>query len=563
MAQFVFPAGLLLIGAIGPALIAVATGVHELPRNDDWSYRFIADSWFRTGDLRLDEASQSFALGQILLTMPLLWMTGGGHSAFFVFGLLASIAAASAAFLLARVALSRTDAAIAVTSLLAAPGYLAYSHSYMTDVPAVAGQLMCLYLGVRALRAPRIHLGWAAAAIVVGVISYSIRQFALAAPIAVCIAALVVAPSKRSIALAAATAIGLISVTAMNAAVAGQVGAVPVLPDGLSRAASVVLSLSLFLLPVTLIALYRLRTAGSWMTVGAGLSALALVTLASWLSGAAPRTLGNLFSPSGAPASEYLVGGRPEILSLPAWIFVQVVALLATALLVDALARVIHSAARSSREPGSVIPPGLLLVGAFATVATGGLLVYSFAYVAFDRYLWPVIVPIGMVLLWPPLASPRRPTVSSRAPTVTTMSAAPAFAVSILGVLLILAVLYGLNSYAFDRARWAGGWRLVEAGYLPRQVDAGYEWIGTFAPDRARVYDRQVRPPLGFTWYGNIWPEYERCAIVAGTDAPRDGYQRLDVGLEGYRQFLIAGPHVPLLAFASIDPECRPAGDAT
>ena len=54
---------LIVIGAIVPAVLALATGLAEIPRNDDWSYRWIARHVFETGDVRLDGASQSFAVG--------------------------------------------------------------------------------------------------------------------------------------------------------------------------------------------------------------------------------------------------------------------------------------------------------------------------------------------------------------------------------------------------------------------------------------------------------------------------------------------------------------------
>ncbi len=153
-----------------------------LPRNDDWSYRAITWSVLESGNLELDGASQSIAIGQVLPTIIVLLLSGGSDLSFWFVGLAASIVVVVAGYKLARQSLPETDAAFVVLTLLIVPGYLAYSSSFMTDVPALAGQLVCLWLGILALRSSRFNIPVGAAAIAFGLIAFSVRQFALADP---------------------------------------------------------------------------------------------------------------------------------------------------------------------------------------------------------------------------------------------------------------------------------------------------------------------------------------------------------------------------------------------
>src|SRR6266576_1401233 len=116
--------GLLLLGVVLPVVVGAIAGSLEIPRNDDWSYRRIALELARTGRL----------------------------------------------------------AVIPVLLLVVFPGYLAYATSYMSDVPAAAAEFACLALGAIALARRPVPAGWLLAAVAVGFLAFSIRDFAVAAP---------------------------------------------------------------------------------------------------------------------------------------------------------------------------------------------------------------------------------------------------------------------------------------------------------------------------------------------------------------------------------------------
>jgi hypothetical protein len=552
----VTPILLVLVGAVVPAAIALVVGLGDVPRNDDWSYRWIARHLFEWGEMRLDGASQSFAIGQILATLPILALSGGDEIAFWFVGLIFSVIALIAAYDLARSFVASFDAALIVLALLVAPGYLAYSSSYMTDVPALALTLASLACGVRAIRAGAIDLRWAIAAIAIGILGFSIRQFAVAAPVAVIVGLLLV--DRRRAGLLGVCTLGLIAGVALfQRTLEGQVGATPVLPGGLWRAAALLPSTALFLLPISVRAIWIRRDVGGRIPRSFGTLAVSGVLLLMVLAGQVSITLGNLLSPWGVPAWGNLVGGRPAILDGTAWLALQVVALFSTLLLVDAGTRAVISRLRLAGG-SSVTGHPIAVLLAFLGITTAGLVAYSMLFAFFDRYLWPLVVPLGILLLAPAAqTSPSSPE-SSRSGAQAVSRAMPIALTAAIG---LLAVVYALNSYSFDIGRWRAGERLVALGVSPQNVDAGYEWVGTYAPGPVHINDHQIRPPHPLAWYGNVWPNLERCAIVAGTPLDLEEFELLEAERQAYRQFLVVGPEVPLYLYRSTSDPCR--GSAT
>ena len=94
-----------------------------------------------------------------------------------------------AAYLVARSVVTRAWAGLCVLLTLLFPGLLLNTSSFLTDMPALSADMACLALGVAALSkkgGPR----WVflALSMAVGCFGFSIREFSLAAPIAVLVA---------------------------------------------------------------------------------------------------------------------------------------------------------------------------------------------------------------------------------------------------------------------------------------------------------------------------------------------------------------------------------------
>jgi hypothetical protein len=77
------------------------------------------------------------------------------------------------------------------------PMWATLSASYMTDMPAFALAMVCLALGARAVRVDEVNVGLLCAALLVGFSAFTVREFAIVAPLAVCLAALWAAGKTR------------------------------------------------------------------------------------------------------------------------------------------------------------------------------------------------------------------------------------------------------------------------------------------------------------------------------------------------------------------------------
>ena len=130
-------------------------------------------------------------VGQLLFTLPLMVVAGGSAWAFAASTAILSVVWVIASYDLARRVLPAPRAAFAVLTVLAIPGFLRFTTSYMTDVPTYAGEILCLTLGAAALRRTddEHRWRWLTASLLVGCWAFSVREFALAAPVAVLIAA--------------------------------------------------------------------------------------------------------------------------------------------------------------------------------------------------------------------------------------------------------------------------------------------------------------------------------------------------------------------------------------
>ena len=227
-AKDIWPLAVLVATGVSiPLFMAATAGAIGLPSNDDWVYRRAAESLFGNGALDMAGHTAS-AIGQIALVQPFLWLSGGEPWAFMAFGLtMASIGIAST-YLLARRFVAMASAVFVVLLLLAFPGFMRASATFMTDVPAYALAMLCLLLGARTLQGDGGRLTLLAS-LVVGVFAVSIREFAVAAPLAVLIATWAQGrPSERAwlAAMSIAVFAGLVVVLAVSRA-SGQGAASP------------------------------------------------------------------------------------------------------------------------------------------------------------------------------------------------------------------------------------------------------------------------------------------------------------------------------------------------
>ena len=202
-----------------------------------------------------------------------------------------------------------------------------------------------------------------------------------------------------------------------------------------------------------------------------------------------PALVGNVFTAHGSLDIGVMAGSRPVLYAPPTWDLLNDLALAATfvafallgALLVAERRRLSHTVdVRSIPMPlGSVA--GMLAV--FVVLFSAGTIALGSTSILFDRYVWPLALPLAILLLRPPEPSPSTDGAGSRQGPVASMAGSRPAA-------YCERTRRGHGDdesgpapgrAAFAGARWRMGEEAVRLGFAPETVDAGLEWVGFHA----------------------------------------------------------------------------------
>jgi len=562
---------LLAIAVVLPTVVGAISGSLDIPRNDDWTYRRIALQLFQTGRLELGSDAK-IMVGQIVVAQPFLWLSRGATWGLTVVGVLSAVIAIVAGYLLVRRLVTPGRAALAMLILPLFPGFLPYAASFMTDLPAIAAEFVCLGLGIAALGGGRIRGRWLLASLAIGVFGFSVREFAIAAPASVLAGAVLVQPRRLTPWLAGfAVLASCVAIYYLGSRLANQFGAsVHPLSDWSSdRVARAVSSLAFVLLPAAVVAAatwwrrWRLLDVAVGALLGSSLVHERIIDLVA--TGVMPPVLlDNLATQWGTPLQYMTFGSRPVLFSDLAWSAINGLALVATIAVFAVGAGILgFHVRRALRAPRAVparlaSPAGIVLMFAVATVL--GLIVFGLIVNIFDRYLWPVVPMLAALMLIPPLAQGRSLDLIERSVedgerrtrVGRSIRAIPMITMSALILLLGgIGLSFLLNSAAFDRARWSAGERLVAMGVPAESIDAGYEWVGYHATGPASF----AVPAL--TWWEGMFPSFRLCGFVATTSQNLPGARLVEVDLHAYRLLLFAGQDETLYLYRVEGPQCE------
>lgn len=530
-----------LMSGVGiPLWLAASAGAIGIPTSDDWVYAQGAESLFRTGVIDMP-AHTAAAVGQLVLVQPLLWLSGGDPSAFTAFGLFMTAIGLASAYLLAKQFVGTGSAALIGSLLVVFPGLARMSTSFMTDLPCFALITLCLLQGDRWLngRAGRLTL---LTSITAGLVAVSIREFAIAAPVAVLAAGWSRNhASERSWLLLATVmfVIGLSVVLLGAASIGGREASQPQLA-GFFMAGAMFATFAAVLLPALVLGLGRRMTTLSAAVVllGAGLGSLSLIV--SWGSPS-----GNMWMQQGFAGDLLLSGTRADVFPADWWgLSRQLASFAATLLVVSVL-----TWARPILQPWASLPMATARATRIAQSRDGLLVLFLLAYAAeiilfapfwvYDRYFFP-IVPVAAILL-----------LRGR-PQASRFGRSLAVAHGALLWLAVSASVVAANSFAFDAARWREGEAAVSLGYEPRRVDAGYEWIGFHAGPVAR----SGMPADNTTWTGVRWALRNPCAVVSNSQLEDGELVLIHVNRSAYLRYLFVGPAEPLYLYETTAAGC-------
>ncbi len=533
--------GLVAVGV--PLWMSAAAGGIGFPSNDDWVYMRGALSLFRTGAIDLPGHTAA-TVGQLALVQPLLWLTGGAMWVFMAFGLAMGLIAVVSTYLLARRFVGTGSAVFAAAMLLAYPGLARQMATFMTDLPACALSTLCLLLGVRWLQGAGGRLTLIAS-VGIGLLAVSIREFVIAAPVAILVAAWARnhADERRLLAAASATfALGIV-VIALIASSLPTRGAPSTFSLSLTGySAPAFMTLAAGLLPAIALAVGRRikDLQASQVVAGAGFVAMGMVSVPDG------PFLGYIWAPTGAVSDALLSGVRDQVIPPRIWVLSEQLALVASVLFAALVlrwgGRRLAHVATPARAAGVAMEiarsregPLVLFLLAYAA----GLAVFGSFFPLYDRYLYPLIPPAAVLLLHP---------VGTQARHVRS----EAFSHAALAWLALSAILIAANSFAYDAARYRAGEVAVTLGYSPETIDVGPEWVEFHASgqESAGIHN------YGLTVYDDRWPSFRPCAVLSNSLMDIPGFQLIRKDQAAYLNYLFFGAAEPLYLYGSISPGC-------
>jgi hypothetical protein len=479
---------LVLLGAVLPLGIALQYGAFAIPRNDDWGYLRALFQFSESGTLDMQGWASMALVGQLVLAAPLQVLLPHSIAAAQAFTLAAGVVGLVATFVLGR-GLLGGDRGLQIATLVAVgPLWAPLSTSFMTDVPTFAGIMCCLALGSHALRSAR-HVTVSPAfwtALAVGLSAFTIREYAIAAPIALLAAAFVRERAHpqglRRLGLALTSLLILaISFWVWRSGLQGANPMTPAAPTSRSTWVSLVsipgllFTLSLLLSPIalahtseTLARAWSRTRLGTALLAGAVLGATSL-RLGVWFASGYAKSLfiGNYVSASGTLDNTVLAGQRGLVLPAPVLAALFVASAISLLVLTSAALTASIDFVTGRRHWRRATDAAELSIVVAALVY--GLLLCLAVLCnmnVFDRYILPLI-PL-MAILFLSSTSPR-----------TAARSYPRRGVGILA-LGALGAVFAVDSACFDGLRWRTAERLA-AQFPAARVDGGFEWRGLHA----------------------------------------------------------------------------------
>jgi hypothetical protein len=488
---------LAIVAVAIPVGLAARYGALDIPRSDDWSYLLTLFRWVDGGELGFNHWAAPPLIAQLALAAPVALVSPDSIAAVHVLSAFAGLAALCATVAFGRRYVTGPAAWFVAIVVGGGPLFMALSATFMTDHWAFAAQMCALALAARAFAAPPFSVPVWGASVAVAFVAVAIRQYSII-PAAVILAAGVVeahrsgVPSYRR-AARHGVAVFVIAVGVLGVWWLGRPGVADLAPraptaESMTAAFRGLLGylrlLGLLLLPVVLwsrpveIVRNAVRASPGITATVAAVSGLALVLQFSETP--ASPFVGNYVARSGVLAQDVLSGSRPDVLpgaffDALAWLGMAGAVVLLVALVPSALrlADAVRAGARWPRSPLDALLLCNLLAFAVFVAAEGVV-----GLPLFDRYALPVLPLAAFALM--------RASQNAPAPVSAGDRLRLAGIAATLGLIAFVGVAFTAESASFDATRWKVAERATRAGFTPRQIDGGFEWV---------AWHQQVGPP--------------------------------------------------------------------
>ena len=479
---------LAITGVIVPALIAAHFGAMSIPSNDDWSYILSSYQLADSGTLNSFGWVTINLVGQLSAAVPVIWIFGHHIAPLRFETLTIGFLALLATFDLGQRLLSAPRALFIAVIVSIGPLWAVLTASFMTDIPGMACGLVCLALGARSLEHQSLRPLLFASALIVGVAGFSIREYAIVAPIAVCLAALCVfgkTPGRRvalgAILLGVLVVCLGIYVWRQRAGLPGH-GLTSPLASSALPVANVIEKIKQYLIfiglaiaPVVALANPRqcLRKSFREMPGATFLTAVITVGVLAGEAGTQSST-GNILGPGNYLLSNGILGNdliyighRPNLFAPWVLITAAVIGIASVTIAMCVLIPAVIKSARTDRMRYVLTPQrptvfllGLAAIGYGLTCGIPGLL----GQPAFDRYALPLL-PIIAILV---LAAADQAHITQRYLIIC--------ATSLAIVLAGFSAIYALNYASFTSSLWKLDAQIAPSAPSAHQFNGGVVW---------------------------------------------------------------------------------------
>lgn len=526
MPAWLVVAVLAVLGGVLPLAIAARFGALSIPRNDAWSYVLATYRLADHGRLYGNGFVGKALVGQLFGSVPTVWIFGHSITALHVEVALIGVVGLLAVHDLARHFVPPRTALFVAAATAALPLWLCLSATFMTDVPMCSLALVSLALGARAVRADDLRVGWFIGSLAVGVVAVSVREYALVAPVAVCLGALWAATGWERRRRAAAL-IGLAGVIVATVVVMAWVRSLPgwamnspALPTtsdltkGWHFTTRSGVLVGLLVLPGVVFAGPLRLVRSAWErsrvvsgAVGVVVAGALLVEIAQQRSSVYLLGPGNYVLTNGVGSTGTIHGVyRPDLFPHLLLRLAALVGVASTTVMVVALVPAVLGLGRRVRDHrfGPPVPPALAIV----VLATLGFVVsppasVPFGLSSFDRYFLPALPLITLLVV-----RAGRERASGPRPHRHDRAGAWSVAGWVVGAgLLVFGVVLAANSASFDAAKWEVADRAASVVGGVDRVDGGFEWSDWHAGRQVFI------GPAGL-------PALDRCVILQVSPGP-------------------------------------------
>jgi 4-amino-4-deoxy-L-arabinose transferase-like glycosyltransferase len=489
--QLIAPLLIVVVGGLVPVAIAWHFGALGVPKNDDWSYALSAFRFAHSGALNGNNWAAMSLVGQLILAAPIVWVFGYSITALQLEVVILGVVGLLAIFDLAKHVISPKRALFVTLMVALGPMWTSLSVSFMTDVPAFSLAMVSLALGARGVDQDGVKANFFWSSLAVGFVAFTVREYAIVAPLAVILSAMLVERRSRpGLVRAGFTLLGVLILAVVflrwRGSLPGFQSLTPLRPhlssikatasEGLQSAVLV----GLLVAPAVFLAgPWRLLTK-SWNRAPRATVGAVIVSAAGLIAENATRVShgfigpGDYVLPNGSLGNALIPGMRSDLLPVGILTALAIVGLLSAVVLCAACVPIAADVWTRIRKRdvsvrGSVVVTILALsvCGYIAAILLPLLAELNF----WDRYVLPLVPILGILVLLAP--GERGPSQTSRV-----------MGTGALVILAVVGMIYAANAASYDGSTWHTATRAAQIAGSPQKVNGGFAWnnfqAGTF-----------------------------------------------------------------------------------